>query len=921
MSMGSGRAVAMAMALAACVALLPPGSAQGAPAGRPLASASGTAQPAEADIEAQADALFEANRYTQALALYEQAQRSGIGPATRTLTLWQKIGCTQTKLRMFAEAIASFDQGLVIAAQAGELVLKYVEPVLRDARGEALRGLGKPELARADYTRAASIYRIQGDGLLLARMEAEIGSTYIDEANFSAALPHYVEARRRMEADPSPELQSVLVNMSSLLSWLGKYDEALALQEQAERACLAQHDVSCQALAALAQSFTRYHRGDHAASAAAARRALALLDASQAIERARASNNLGMALLALRRPREALVVLREANVRLARLAGNAKDQATITDSLARAYRQLGQYRTANRLYQDALLRWRVAGHREGERDTFASLGQLAADMRQPGLAIFYYKRSVNLAQSLRADSRALKGDYLDALTQRLKPSYLTLAGALVKQGRLAEAHQVLRMLKEQELFDALRGSGPAGETRAAATGPELAVGDAYEQRLQTLLTLTLELAQLAAREPDALTPHERDRLAEVRRLIRRESDILERFLVTMNRDLGRVDRAVVAIRNDQLEQLRITLGKLERGAVVLHYVPLADRLNIILTAGKALPIPYTVAVREQDLNTAIELFRDQVENRDPDVRVTAARLYRWLMPPALLRDLDDAGAKILMVSSAENLRYLPFGALFDGRQWLTERYAVSMFDDAATNALTTMPQAQWSMHAFGMTQAVGAFPALAWVRNELDAIVSTPGLPGKAEFDGQFTATSLRAALGPHPAPVLHIASHFVFSPSQEDESFLLLGVGRLSLRDIREMSFEGLDLLTLSACETAVGGGRNGNGAEVESFAALAQVRGADAVLASLWSVDDISTAAFMQRFYATRRSATTTKVEALQATQLAMIRREITPSSARTSLVRGTVEGRPEANAGLVTDYTHPFYWAPFVLSGNWL
>jgi len=880
-----------------------------------------TTQPGFANLLARADAYYDANQFTRALSVYQQAESLPGVSGTDALKLTHKIGLTQIKLRRFDEAMASFDRGLDILAQAPAPVQMRVGPILRQARGEALRGMGQPANARKEYELASSAYQALADELFVARMQVEIGSTYVDEANFSEALLHYEDARRRLEAIRSPALGRLLVNMGSLLTWLGKYDEALALQAQAERACVTQGDVTCEASVAHAQGFTRYQQGDYEAAAAASRRAVKLFGDMQQVERARALNNLGLSLIALNRTHEALDVLQAANALFERAAGNTKDKATVIDSLATAYRDLGDNRTANRLYQNALLLWRVAGYREGERDTLANLGQLAVRMHQPALSVFYYKLSVNLAQSLRADAKRLEPGYLDTLTRRLSPSYLALAGVLVDEGRLVEAHQVMRMLKEQELFDFLRRGGPAGNTRAELTGQEPAQLKAYEERQQPLFKLTRELETLGARPSDTLTPADRVRIVELQAEIQNASDDFERFLAALSHDLAQADRAPIVIRDDQLVRLQHTLDVLGRRAVILHYVPLPDRLNIILTASQAQAMRhYTVQVREKDLDRAIYRFREQIQYRDPDVRKTAAQLYGWLMPHELRKDLEDVGAKILMVSSAENLRYLPFSALYDGHQWLAERYPVTMFDDAVTDALKDAPHAHWSVHAFGMTQATGGYPALAWVRNELNAIIGTHGLPGTADFDGQFTLDRLRDALNQRHPPVLHIASHFVFRPGTEDDSFLLLGVGRLTLTDVKRMKFGGLDLLTLSACETAMSGGVNRNGLEVESFAALAQARGASAVLATLWSVDDISTAAFMQRFYLTRRTSNVTKVEALQAAQVAMIRRAITPESARATLLRSEVRGTVEKGMPASADYSHPFYWAPFVLSGNW-
>lgn len=96
---------------------------------------------------------------------------------------------------------------------------------------------------------------------------------------------------------------------------------------------------------------------------------------------------------------------------------------------------------------------------------------------------------------------------------------------------------------------------------------------------------------------------------------------------------------------------------------------------------------------------------------------------------------------------------------------------------------------------------------------------------------------------------------------------------------------FAGVDLLTLSACETAVGDTDRATGAEVEGFAVLAQRKGAKAVMATLWSVADASTGQFMQRFYALRQSERLTKTEALRRTQVEFLHGTDAPSATPTT------------------------------------
>jgi CHAT domain-containing protein len=252
------------------------------------------------------------------------------------------------------------------------------------------------------------------------------------------------------------------------------------------------------------------------------------------------------------------------------------------------------------------------------------------------------------------------------------------------------------------------------------------------------------------------------------------------------------------------------------------------------------------------------------------------------------------------------LRYAPIAALYDGDKFLIERQALIVRTPAVQQPARAQPRS-WSVAALGSTRGDDQLAKLPAVARELERIVrrdaSDPDgvLPGRIFLDEAFTAASLRAVSGAA-TPVVHVASHFVLQPGRAQESFLLLGNGaRLSLADFaaQGVSFDGVDLLTLSACDTAAPAG--GDGREVEGFGALAQQRGAARVLATLWPVADESTADFMWRVYEFHRRGSTT-AEALRRAQLSFLR------------------GRANSSRAHPAPYRHPFYWAPFVLMGDW-
>ena len=333
---------------------------------------------------------------------------------------------------------------------------------------------------------------------------------------------------------------------------------------------------------------------------------------------------------------------------------------------------------------------------------------------------------------------------------------------------------------------------------------------------------------------------------------------------------------------------------------------------------------YETTIKSAELNQKILAFREAIEDPHTDPLPTAQELYRILIPEAFAGDLKQARAETLMWSLDGPLRYVPVAALHDGKQYLIEKYRTVVFTPASNARLKEVPQTKWRGVAFGVTEAHPGFDPLPGVSEELRGIVrEKPGengvLDGRRLLDAQFTRVSLdrELAIG---YPVVHVASHFQFRPGDETRSFLLLGDGgQLTLADLKsaDVIFAGVDLLTLSACSTGLGGVKNSDGSEVEGFGVLAQRKGAKSVIASLWPVADASTGLLMQEFYRIRQSdSKLTKIDALRRAQLRLLNGGIKPGGVEGDRgVKVTHEGERARN------YRHPYYWAPFFLMGNWL
>jgi CHAT domain-containing protein len=302
------------------------------------------------------------------------------------------------------------------------------------------------------------------------------------------------------------------------------------------------------------------------------------------------------------------------------------------------------------------------------------------------------------------------------------------------------------------------------------------------------------------------------------------------------------------------------------------------------------------SVKLSDLNRQVLQYVNLLRDPKSDPLPMSQALYKLLLAP-VEQDLVQAGAKTVMLSLDGALRYVPFSTLHDGQQYALQRWSLPIYTSVVRERLREANASQWQAAGLGVTRKLGDFDPLPAVKAEMSSIIRTGGsgvLPGEVHLDEAFTAQRLKD-VSQRRFPVVHVASHFRFSPGTEVNSFLLLGDGtRLTLGDMRTQNyrFDDVDLLTLSACDTGLGGGRDERGREIEGFGVIAQQQGAKAVIASLWKVADSSTAQLMGDMYR-RRGADTNKIEALRQAQLAMA------AQPRTA---------------------HPFYWAPFILMGNW-
>jgi CHAT domain-containing protein len=352
------------------------------------------------------------------------------------------------------------------------------------------------------------------------------------------------------------------------------------------------------------------------------------------------------------------------------------------------------------------------------------------------------------------------------------------------------------------------------------------------------------------------------------------------------------------------------------GTALIQYLLSPDHLRIIVTT-PGLVQDHDVRFAPTEVHRLAFRMRSALQDATDGYLDPARRLYDMLIAP-VLPQLRDAGIRTLALSLDGVLRYVPMAALHDGKRYLIEDFALIL---TAGQSIEPAPRPPAALRAcgLGVTRAIGRHPALHGVRDELLAVIRTDRnpqglLPGDIRLDEEFTAAALAGALSGG-CPVVHVSSHFAFRAAQEASSFLLLGDGStLTVADLAQWRFDGVELMVLSACDTATGGGHGHSGREIEGLGSLVRHLGARNVIATLWPVRDFTTAVFMRRFYENWHLRGLAAPEALRQAQLSLCLAR-TPAAA-TGPDRKIVEPDDEDQVGR---WDHPRFWAPYLLMGE--
>jgi CHAT domain-containing protein len=310
---------------------------------------------------------------------------------------------------------------------------------------------------------------------------------------------------------------------------------------------------------------------------------------------------------------------------------------------------------------------------------------------------------------------------------------------------------------------------------------------------------------------------------------------------------------------------------------------------------------YSTPIQPDDIEITVARLRNALEQvNDPGILAPSQTLYNWLIRPLepklnqLLPTYGNSDSPPTLVFVLDGaLRNIPMSVLHDGNQYLVERFNIALTPGLQLFANQSPRSQNLSALIGGLQEARQGFSALNFVTSEIDQIQNEVA-NSQVLLDQQFTEPDVEQAIRELPVPVVHLATHGQFS-SKLDQTFLLTWDDRLTINQLRSLlqtrelnRDRPLELLVLSACETAAGDNRAALG-----LAGMAVQSGARSTLATLWQVSDASSAEFMGHFYREFAKSGVTKAAALRQAQLSLLH-----SAA----------------------YQRPYYWSPYVLVGDW-
>ena len=839
------------------------------------------------------------------LAMFDKAEKNGLEALALRRALPETMG--ERKLeeslislaQMYAfnlgdlkKAREYYEQALV-SLEASEPVKKKALEEDRYYTPEQKAAMSKEDLAKHEEFRAQTRdMQIALDAMSGAMALMSLGEISQEEGNLKVALATYEKAlkvgadlpkggymnvfemfRARIRARVTGDMASLHADSGELDLALKELNDTIAIKRS-----IGQDDWTAQSL--LQAADLAQQKGDSANARHMLEQARQIFAAAHKLNSVVSATGI-LATVARDEGKldEAATLAQEA-LALARQTGNLGAVSGTARTLASIRVKQNKVDEARTLIEEAKAADAKTGSVGDRIATLGISGEISEARGDNDKALEAYKEAVNLVESVRATA-ASETAFAD-VKRNYRP-YERIVRALIKLNRPQEAFDYLNRAKSKKLQDTLPPSSFKTDNKQEQENLDKAAALETKQKL-----IENQLAAEKAKpKPDETTVKNLKQVAASTEADYRE--VVE-DIKTSNPDWEKS----MTVKPLELVQ---TQSQIPDGVVFLQYAPLGDQLYIFVVTNKTVKI-YTPDVKPDELKKKVLALRKQITTGEAGAPLTKnlCSLYDMLIAPI---ESELASIKIIAFIPNQILFYLPLQTLArrlpDGKiRYLVEDKQIVYLAGADVMKAVQPPspgKSKEGMVALGNPTGAELPASEAEVKSIATVFPDTNVLSGPEVTKAAITNANL------FNKRIVHFATHGTLNSAVPRQSYLQLATGgppgteKLTVREIWRLPMDKVEIVTLSACETALAD-KEPDGGEITTLAeafATAKVR---TVVASLWSVGDESTKEFMVTFYK-QLAAGASKPAALQAAQLALMQ-------------------NPK--------YARPLYWAPFVLMGDW-
>jgi CHAT domain-containing protein/Tfp pilus assembly protein PilF len=839
------------------------------------------------------------------------------------------LGKVYSSLSQYENAIVYYEKGLELARETKN---RTAECALLSSLGTAYWHLSQYQNAIKNYEQSLKIASEMKSKESKANALNNLGAAYGNLSRYSKAVEYFNQALKnaRQVKDRSTECVA-LNNLGFAYNSLSRYEEAINFFEQSLKIAYELKNktgegITLNNIAAVLTQLGQFEKAIKYFEQA-------LKIASETKDRFNEGvtlNKMGKVYLHLKQYHEAIDLFENA-LKVAREVRNKFGEARALNNLGETHCCTQQYEKALNYLHEGLKIAREVKDKEGESSILNHLMLVWKNLKVRPLAIFYGKQSINIIQELRGDVKEFPKVIQEGFLESKEEIYRELADFLLAEGWILAAQQVLNMLKEEEYFGFIRKDVRASKslnTNIDFTRFEQKWIEKYKEIMKKISKTGSEMNQL--RDKVNKTEKDKTRILKISEELKKANRAFNEYMVQLKKAFVREsqknskDNREEAINlASKARALQSTLRYLDKEEgkrnAALHYLVFGGRVSVIITTPEFQLVKKS-EIEEKELNQLIMDFRGSIKTgaAAEDVNQLGHKLYHAVFKGAD-EELKKYGATTVMVYLDGVLRYIPLSILWDGKNYLLQRYMFDIFTTSSLTNIKDVPVEKRNILGMGASRGGSGFPPLPHVRKEIESIVNDKNkgfhglINGEALIDEEFAKKEMIRRLKIQSGfPYVHIASHFKFNSGDESKSYLLLGDGTvIKLNELREEGdiFYGVDLLVLSACQTGLGG----NGKEIDGFGELAQQSGAKSVVATLWQVADESTRELMSIFYLVlKENQSKSKLEALRQAQLEL--------AGLNDLLEEIDESKDVQPHLKDKAYNHPYFWGGFIMMGNW-